>query len=58
MEFNITHRMNIFKHFLHADQFVVQLIVGGGAGQKRVSIRDEQIKDLHHLQVGGECKNY
>ena len=35
---------------MHPDDLVIQLIVGGWTGQKSVSIGDEQVENIDHLQ--------
>lgn len=41
--------MDVFKDLLHANQFIVEFVIGAGVGEEGVSIRDEQVEDLYHL---------
>lgn len=41
--------MDVFKDLLHANQFIVEFVIGAGVGEEGVSICDKQIEDLHHL---------
>ena len=34
---------------MHANDFVIQFIVTAGCGQERVSVRDEQVENIHNL---------
>ena len=42
--------MHIFKDLLHSNQLIIEFVVGTGVGEERVTIRDEQVEYLHHLQ--------
>lgn len=35
---------------MHAYNLVIELVVTAGSGQKRVSVRDEHVKEVHHLK--------
>ena len=41
--------MDVLKDLLHADQFIVELVVGAGVWQEGVSVGYEQIEDLDYL---------
>lgn len=46
----LTHRVNVVKHLVHSDQLIIQLIIAVRVGQESVTIRDEQIKHIYHLE--------
>ena len=37
---------------MHADQFVVELVVAAGVGQERVAVRYKHVEQVHHLMRG------
>ena len=50
--------MDVLKDLLHADQFIVELVVSAGIGQEGVSVGYEQIEDLDHLLWEGDRATY
>lgn len=44
-----TYGVEIVKHFVDSDQFIVELIVGSGIWEEGVTIGDKKVKDLYHL---------
>ena len=50
--------MDVLKDLLHADQFIVELVVSAGIGQEGVSVGYEQIEDLDHLLWEGDRTTY
>ncbi len=43
------HGVEIVEDLLAANQLIVELVVGNGRGQERVAVRDEYVKNGHHL---------
>lgn len=47
----LTHAVEVIKHLMHANYLIIKLIVTAGGGQKRVSISDEHVKEVHNLRT-------
>ena len=45
----LTHREEVIKDFVHADELVVEFIICGGVGEEGVPICDEEIEYLGNL---------
>ena len=54
----LTHRVQIVEHLVHAYHFVVELVVAVRTRQKSVAVRYEQVEYVHRLQANtGAEKN-
>ena len=47
---SLTHRVEVAKGLMHADDLVVQLIITVGVGQECVAICDEQVEHVDNLK--------
>lgn len=45
----LTHRIKVVKILVHPNDFIIQLIIAAGSGQKCVSISDEHVEQVHNL---------
>lgn len=45
----LTHRIKVVKILVHANDFIIELIIAAGSGQKCVSISDEHVEQVHNL---------
>ena len=54
----LTHGVEVIKDLMHADHFIVQLIITIGIWQERVTIRDKQVENIHNLQRAMSIPNH
>ena len=47
---SLTHGVQVAEGLVHADDFVVQLIIAVGVGQEGVAICDKQVEHIHNLK--------
>ena len=47
---SLTHRVEVAKGLMHADDLIVQLIITVGVGQECVAICDEQVEHVDNLK--------
>jgi len=45
-----THCIQVVKHLMHANDLVIQFIVTVRIWEESVTVRYEQIENVHHLQ--------
>lgn len=45
----LTHREEVIKDFVHANELVVEFIVCGGVGEEGIPVCDEEVKNLCNL---------
>ena len=46
--------MKVVKCLVTSDQFIIELIIGGGGGKESVSVGDKDIENLNDLSANGE----